>query len=155
MFELLAIYLSKGHSYVGRHGLGSLENEIVPVDSVQCIAGRGLVGDRFFDHKPDFKGQITFFEEEVYQAMLERFNDCSAPRSAVRRNIITKGVDLNSLIGKTFEVQGISFSGSEECRPCYWMDEAIGVGAFEWLKGRGGLRARILDDGTLRKTSVA
>ena len=41
------------------------------------------------------------------------------------------------------------FEGSEECRPCYWMDEAMGEGAEVFLKGRGGLRCRILDDGEL------
>jgi len=68
-----------------------------------------------------------------------------------RRNAITTGVDLNVLIGEEFQIQGIHFRGTEECRPCYWMDEAFAPGAFNFLKGRGGLRAEILSDGILRR----
>ena len=70
-----------------------------------------------------------------------------------RRNVITRGVDLNELIGQQFEVQGVRFLGMEECRPCYWMDGAFAPGAQEFLKGHGGLRARILRDGSLRSTA--
>jgi hypothetical protein len=52
-------------------------------------------------------------------------------------------------------VQGVRFFGSAECRPCYWMNQAIGPGAEEFLRGQGGLRARILTDGILRSTAFA
>ena len=55
-----------------------------------------------------------------------------------------------SLVGCEFTIQGATFLGSEECRPCYWMDAAFGPGAEAFLKGRGGLRARIVSDGVLR-----
>jgi MOSC domain-containing protein YiiM len=61
---------------------------------------------------------------------------------------------LGSLIGNPFQVQEALFEGVEECRPCYWMDQAFGPGAEAFLKGRGGLRARIVGDGVLR-TSAA
>ncbi|MEM6886190.1 MAG: molybdenum cofactor biosysynthesis protein, partial [Verrucomicrobiota bacterium] len=67
-----------------------------------------------------------------------------------RRNVVISGVDLNSLIGKEFELQGVHFEGSCECSPCFWMDEAIAPGAEEFLKGQGGLRARVLTDGILK-----
>ena len=76
----------------------------------------------------------------------------SSPALA-RRNVITRGVDLNELIGQQFEVQGVRFYGTEESRPCDWMNRAIAPGAKEFLKGRGGLRARILTDGTLHSTA--
>jgi len=60
-----------------------------------------------------------------------------------------EGVDLNELIGKRFSIGGIEFTGSCEAAPCFWMDEACAEGTHEFLKGRGGLRARILDDGEL------
>ena len=69
-----------------------------------------------------------------------------------RRNVFTRGVDLDSLIGVEFEVQGVRFVGTEECRPCYWMNQAFGDDRVEaWLDGRGGLRARILTDGILER----
>jgi MOSC domain-containing protein YiiM len=64
--------------------------------------------------------------------------------------VITRGVDLNELIDKNFEIQGVRFYGTQESAACYWMDRAFATGAKEFLKGRGGLRAKILSDGGLR-----
>ena len=71
-----------------------------------------------------------------------------------RRNIVMRNADLNELIDQDFEVQGVRFHGMQECRPCYWMNGAIAPGAEEFLKGRGGLRAKILCDGTLHSTDT-
>ncbi len=145
------IYISTGHSYVGRHGLGSVPHLITEPDEVECVAGRGLRGDRFFDHKENYKGQVTLFSMEVFTALCASLNLPHAKPAALRRNLLVGGMDLNELIGREFELQGVRLEGTEECRPCYWMDEALGPGAFEWLKGRGGLRCRILPDGWLRR----
>ena len=67
----------------------------------------------------------------------------------LRRNVLIGGVDLATLIGRTFTLGGVSFAGTGEARPCHWMNHAVAPGAEEWLKGRGGLRARILTDGEL------
>jgi len=67
-----------------------------------------------------------------------------------RRNVITSGVDLTAWFDAEFELQGVRFRGRGECQPCYWMDQAFGPGAEQALHGRGGLRAAILTDGTLR-----
>ena len=148
------IYISPGHNFLGHHEKPPGENPAVEVGEVECIAGKGLVGDRFFDHKPDFKGQMTLFSWEVYQKACEEFGISDLPPSVFRRNIIVEGVDLNALIGEEFELQGVTLMGSEEAAPCYWMNRAFAEGAHEWLKGRGGLRVRILSDGLLRRESV-
>lgn len=145
------IFISPGHSYIGRHGLGSVVQPIPEVDAVECVTGRGLRGDRFFDHKENYKGQVTLFSAEVFAGLCAAFNVPHTPLSAVRRNVIVSGGDLNALVGRQFELQGVQLEGTEECKPCYWMDEAVAPGAFEWLKGRGGLRCRILSDGWLRR----
>jgi MOSC domain-containing protein YiiM len=115
------------------------------------MAGHGLVGDRYFDYKPDYKGQVTFFEWENLVSMWEALRVPPAERdpSATRRNVIVEGMDLNALIGQEFCLQGIRFLGTEECKPCNWMNGAIHPGARAWMEGRGGLRARILSDGVL------
>ncbi|MDD4919037.1 MAG: molybdenum cofactor biosysynthesis protein [candidate division Zixibacteria bacterium] len=150
MFRVEHLYLSPGHNYFGHHGGPAGEHPLVEVDALECIAGRGLRGDRFFDYKPDYKGQITFFSAEVYDELCAHLGLADASPAATRRNVITRGVDLNTLIGKPFEVQGVRFEGMAECSPCYWMDQAFAPGANDFLKGRGGLRARILTDGRLR-----
>lgn len=151
MISIEHLYISPGHNFFGHHGKPASEHEIIAVDSIQCVAGKGIQGDRFFDHKPDYKGQITFFSMEVFEALCAELGVSGVPPSAVRRNVFTRGIDLNEWIDTEFTIQGIRFSGSEECRPCYWMDQAIGPGAEAYLRGRGGLRARILSDGVLRR----
>jgi MOSC domain-containing protein YiiM len=123
---------------------------MIEVPAIECATGRGIRGDRYFDFKNDYKGQITFFSEEVFDELRSalQIQDCSP--ALVRRNVITSGINLNELIRQDFEIQGVRFHGMEECRPCYWMNRAIAPGAEEFLKGRGGLRAKILSDGELR-----
>lgn len=123
---------------------------MVKVAEIECVAGRGLRGDRFFDFKENYQGQITFFAWETYEALCSELGLRKKSASAFRRNVLTAGVDLNELIGREFRIQGVRFRGAEECRPCYWMDQAFAPGAFDLLKGRGGLRAVILSDGILR-----
>ena len=127
---------------------------MIEVPMIECTAGRGIRGDRYLDFKNNYKGQITFFSLEVFNELCHALQiwDCSL--SFVRRNVITRNVNLNELIGQEFEIQGVRFHGIEECRPCYWMDRAIAPGAHEFLKGRGGLRAKILTDGKLRSIAA-
>lgn len=148
--ELLHLYISPGHNFVGHHGGPPGTHPAIEVPEVQCVAGRGLVGDRYFDHQFDYKGQITFFADEVYRALCEQFQAHDKPPSVLRRNVITRGLDLNALVGQEFELQGVRFLGVEVCKPCYWMDHAFCPGAEAALQGRGGLRARILTSGVLR-----
>ncbi len=122
---------------------------MVEVEKAVCVAGRGIEGDRFFDYKQNYKGQVTFFSSEVYRDLCEKLGVHNVPPFAFRRNVITRDVDLNALIGESFEVQGVRFEGVEECRPCAWMNQAFHDGAEAALRGRGGLRARILTNGTL------
>ena len=149
------LFLSPGHNYFGHHGGPAGVHPIVEVDAVECLAGRGIAGDRFFDYRPDYKGQITFFAMETFENLCAAFGIDGLAPSAVRRNVLTRDVDLGALIGREFELQGVQFVGTEECRPCYWMDQAIAPGAEAWLRGRGGLRARIARSGVLRASALA
>lgn len=145
------LFISPGHNYFGRHGKPAGDNEIIEVDTIECVAGRGIRGDRFFDWKPDYKGQITFFSRENLLRLWDELAISHAGRnpSVTRRNVIVGGLELDALIGAEFEIQGVRFLGTEECRPCYWMNSAIHPAAEEWMQGRGGLRAKILSDGWL------
>ncbi|TVP58348.1 MAG: molybdenum cofactor biosysynthesis protein [Gemmatimonadales bacterium] len=185
MITIEHLFVSPGHNFFGHFGKPPGENPTIEVPQVECVAGRGIRGDRFFDHKEDYKGQITFFAMEIYEELLRTLDvgaggvgreelgsvDPKSPESRTleaespgprpaepelpgpgvfRRNVLTRGVDLNTLIGKEFEIQGVRFEGAAECSPCFWMDRAFAPGAEDALEGRGGLRARILTDGVLR-----
>ena len=144
------LYISPGHNFFGRQGQPAGEHPLVGCVEIHCVAGRGIVSDRFFDFKHDYKGQITFFAAEVFEDLCRQLGVRGQTPGVTRRNVITAGGDLNSLVGVTFETQGVRFLGTAECSPCHWMDEAIAPGAERFLLGRGGLRAKILTDGILR-----
>lgn len=152
--EVCHLFISPGHNFVGHHGREPDTHPMLETLEIECLAGRGIRGDRYFDFKNDYKGQVTFFSLEVFDELCSALQMHDRSPSLARRNVITRDVDLNELISAEFEVQGVRFRGTEECRPCYWMDRAFVPGAQELLKGRGGLRARILTNGRLRSTSV-
>jgi MOSC domain-containing protein YiiM len=150
MIQVVHIYLSPGHNFFGHHGQPAGEHPLIEVTEVECVAGRGLRGDRFFDFRDHYKGQITFFAQEVFDEVCRQLGVTGRSPGVTRRNVVTAGADLNAVIGNVFEIQGVAFEGVCECSPCYWMNDAIGPGAEAALRGRGGLRARILTNGWLR-----
>lgn len=145
------LYISPAHNYFGRYGQTAGTAPIDEVAAVECVAGYGLKGDRFYGYRPDYKGQVTIFSAEIFDEIRKQFGVPQLAPSAFRRNVISEGVDLNQLIGQTFALQGVTLRGMEECRPCHWMNQAVAPGAEDWLKGRGGLRCRVLSSGTLRR----
>jgi len=149
--ELVHLFISSGHDFYGRHGKERKHHQIEDQQSLELVAGRGVLGDRFFDYKKDYKGQITFFDFATYQAVAEKFQLRDLHPSAFRRNVVIKGVSLLELIGQRFQIGESEFMGTEEAKPCYWMDDACSPGTEEFLRGQGGLRCRILRGGTLEK----
>jgi len=150
--RLLEIHISPGHDYWGRKGEGRMQHGITRLDEVECVAGKGLRGDRYFAYRPDFKGQVTFFDAVVADEVRTHFKLPKLPASVFRRNLIVRGADLSKWLGKRFTFQGVVFEGAQECKPCEWMSRVVAPGCEEFLKPkfRGGLRARILTDGILR-----
>lgn len=144
------MFISPGHNYFGHHGRAPDDYPLEEVTEIECVAGHGVRGDRFYDYRDNYNGQITFFSQDVFDALSAAFPHVQKGPSVFRRNVIVSGVNLNTLIGEEFELQGISFRGTAHCRPCYWLDHAFAPGAEAWLKGNGGLRAQILTSGTLR-----
>lgn len=120
------------------------------VNTINCVAGRGIEGDRFFDFKEDYKGQITFFAWEDFEAIKAAFDLPTLSAGAFRRNVLVCGQNLAELESRRFVMQGVEFEGTGEAKPCYWMNQAVAPGAEEWLRGRGGMRARIIRGGMLR-----
>ena len=151
MITLHHLYLSPGHNYYGHHGKPAGEHPIIETETLGLVAGKGIVDDRFFDYKPDYKGQITFFDYELHQAVKAEFNLPDLAPSAYRRNTLVSGTNILDLIGKEFSIGELRFIGHSECTPCYWMDQACAPGTEDFLKGRGGLRAKIIQGGTLTR----
>ena len=143
------IFISPGHNYFGHHGRAPDDFPLVEVEQVECVAGHGIRGDRFYDYRDEYKGQITFFSLEVFDRLAAHFALTNKSAGALRRNVIVSGVELNDLIGEEFSIQGVRLRGTAHCKPCYWLDQAFAPGAEVALSGNGGLRAKILTDGCL------
>jgi MOSC domain-containing protein YiiM len=143
------IFISAGHNYFGHHGRPPDDYPLVEVPRIECVAGHGIRGDRFYDYKDDYKGQITFFSWEIFKKLTRHFGLTSKSAGVLRRNVIVSGVDLNELIGEQFAIQGVRLRGTAHCKPCYWLDQAFAPGAEDFLAGNGGLRAVILSGGAI------
>jgi len=133
---------------------------MVSVEQAKAAAGRGLEGDRYFlkrgtfTDNPNTTGrQVTLVELEAIQA-LERDYGVKIEPAAARRNIVTRGVPLNHLVGREFRVGEVRLRGVRLDEPCNHMaslvDEANKDKIRLGLMHRGGLRADILNDGTIR-----
>lgn len=149
------IYISSGHNYFGKPKDGPGLNPTTDVEEVEVRTGRGLVGDRYYGVPAHYEAQVTFFAAEVFDALLAEFGRDDLAPVLTRRNIVTRGANLNQLIGQEFTLDAgngpVNFLGTKPCSPCAWMDTMLGQGAHAFLRGRGGLRARILSNGTLRR----
>ncbi len=126
------------------------------VDQAVAVAGVGLEGDRYaarmgsFSAKPKPGRQLTLIEAEAIEALERELGMVLAP-GETRRNLITRGVALNHLVGREFTVGGVRLLGHELCEPC--ADLARMTGKPQILPGlvhRGGLRAEILEGGLIR-----
>jgi MOSC domain-containing protein YiiM len=128
---------------------------LTPVDEVNAVAGRGLEGDRYFNrtgtyskkHEPS--REATFIEAEALEALGRDYRlELSGVES--RRNITTRGVALNHLVGRTFRVGEAVFRGLRLCEPCGHLEQLTGRPVRPGLVHRGGLRTQILGTGRVR-----
>jgi MOSC domain-containing protein YiiM len=147
--QIRQLFISEGHNYFGHHGRAPDDHPLVVVSQIECVAGHGIRGDRFYDYRDNYKGQITFFSFEVFERLAQHFGLTEKSAGALRRNVIVSGVELNDLIGEEFSIQGVRLRGTAHCKPCYWLDQAIAPGAEKFLEGNGGLRTQILSDGVI------
>jgi MOSC domain-containing protein YiiM len=144
------IFVSPGHNFFDRRQPPAGTHATRDLAVATCRAGWGLAGDRFYGYRPGYKGQVTFFAWETFFAAREKFAVRALMPDSFRRNVVVEGVELNALIGRRFVLGGVEFEGTGEARPCHWMNEVVAPGAEHWLRGQGGLRAKILTDGELR-----
>jgi len=125
------------------------------VGSAHAIPGRGLEGDRYFraagtySDRPGAWRELTLIEIEAIEAMA-RDNEVRIEPGAARRNVVTRGVALNHLVGREFRVGDVRLRGIRLCEPCAHLEGLTRKGVLGGLVHRGGLRAQILTDGAIR-----
>ena len=125
-------------------------------EALKVEAGRGIVGDRRYRRDTPPAEQITLIESEQVAAFNREFG-LAVDAGTLRRNVITEGVDLNALEGRTFRVGDILMRGVELCEPCSVVGHLLAgpdlspTRVVRGLTGRGGLRAEVLGSGVLRE----
>jgi MOSC domain-containing protein YiiM len=125
------------------------------VTEIEAVAGKGLRGDRYFSQhgtysgKHDLSRQVTLIEMEALEALARDYRISLLPIES-RRNIATRGVALNHLVGKRFRVGEALLLGMELCEPCGYLEQKSGKPVRLGLIHRGGLRAQILESGRIR-----
>ena len=131
-------------------------SEMKSQTEVRAVPGKGLEGDRYFSgigtfspkiRKPDF--EVTLIEQERIEAFAR---ESGLPFTAMRarRNLVTEGVDLNDLAGKTFYVGPVRIQGIRLCEPCDYLAKISFPETLKGLVNKGGLRAQILSEGIIR-----
>jgi len=128
------------------------------VNEARAIPGRGLEGDRYFDGKGTFSKakpdrELTLIEAEAIEAMKSEL-DVDYALSDSRRNVVTRGVPLNHLVGKEFWIGDVKARGLRLCEPCSHLQKLSHQKVLPGLVHRGGLRAQILSEGTIRVGAV-
>jgi len=123
--------------------------KINEVNKIKVLSGKGIVGDRNFLENNDLRKQLTLIESENIDYYNRKYNT-NFSYVDFRRNIVTKNIKLNDLVGKTFSIGKIIVQGNDLCRPCNELQEKLGINNYikEFLR-RGGLRCEILSSGTI------
>ena len=131
-------------------GISANNNQTISeVNSIKVLANQGIVGDRHFNEFNDPYNQITLIESENIDYYNIKYGQ-NIPYKDFRRNIITKGIKLNDLVGKRFKIGKVELEGIDLCRPCKHLSEILDQDNIikEFLR-RGGLRCQILTSSTI------
>ncbi len=129
------------------------------LEHVEAVAGKGLAGDRYFHQAGTYSGrpgsgrQLTLIEAEAIEA-IARESGIDIPPAASRRNLTTRGVPLNHLVGRRFRVGDVVLEGTRLSEPCAHLEGLTKPGVLKALVHRGGLRADIVVGGVIRLGDV-
>jgi hypothetical protein len=149
--EVVELLVSASHRLAGRPADGPSKGpDDERVAQVEVRRGLGLVGDRYFGRPAHRDASVTVMSAEN----LPRHIDPAVGLLHTRRNILLRGVDVDSCVGSTIVLDGVggrplAFAVNRPARPCAWMDVTVGPGAQRALRGKGGVRCTPLTDGVL------
>jgi MOSC domain-containing protein YiiM len=120
---------------------------VAVVDAVEAIAGRGVSGDHYAH---DGERQITLIQAEHLAAVAAFVGRPSLDAALLRRNLVVAGLNLLALKGRRFRVGAATLEATGPCEPCSRMEEALGRGGYNAMRGHGGITARIVAGGPIR-----
>ena len=116
-------------------------------DQVEALAGQGLEGDRFKARNSD--REVTLIQQEHIRAVASMLHRDEISPADLRRNIVVEGINLLALKGKRFGVGAVLLEYTGLAHPCSKMEEKLGPGGYNAMRGHGGITARIIGCGTI------
>ena len=119
------------------------------VMQVEAITGYGLAGDHYAS-RTNGKRQVTLIQAEHLEAVAKILGKSEVRASDVRRNLVVSGINLLALRNRQFRIGSVLLEGSGPCEPCSRMEEVLGAGGYNAMRGHGGITARILESGVLK-----
>jgi MOSC domain-containing protein YiiM len=122
---------------------------VTALEQVEAIAGYGLAGDHYAS-KSNGKRQITLIQAEHLEAVAKILGKSEVRANGVRRNLLVSGINLYALRDRKFRIGSVLLEGSGPCDPCSRMEEVLGTGGYNAMRGHGGITARILEGGVLK-----
>jgi MOSC domain-containing protein YiiM len=153
--EILHLLISPAHAYFGRARDGAADVVTTDADRAEVVAGKGIIGDRFFGKAAHMDAAVTLFAVESLEAIAADLGEEPFDPLLTRRNVVLRGAQLTPLIGHDFSIESagsrVEFHGGRHAHPCVWMDRVLAPGAHKAMRGRGGLRCRPLGSGTLHR----
>ncbi|MDG2526721.1 MOSC domain-containing protein [Stenotrophomonas sp. HITSZ_GD] len=118
------------------------------VEEIEAFAGGGLAGDRY--QGGSGKRGVTLIQAEHLPAIAALSGHAVVAPATLRRNLVVSGIPLVALKGRRFRIGDVELEGTAPCDPCSRMEDALGPGGYNAMRGHGGLCARILRGGTVR-----
>ena len=120
---------------------------MIELNSVEAIAGRGLVGDRY--SSKNGRRQVTLIQGEHLMAIASLLGKDHVAPALLRRNLVVTGINLIALKDKQFRVGGALLEYTGLCHPCSAMETTFGVGGYNAVRGHGGITAKIVGSGAI------
>jgi MOSC domain-containing protein YiiM len=121
---------------------------LIPVESMIVGAGKGIIGDRYKTSTNGLR-QVTLIQAEDLDAIASYMKRESIDPGLLRRNIVVRCINLLAMKDKRFRIGSALFEYTGECHPCSRMEENLGVGGYNAVRGHGGITARVLDSGKI------
>jgi MOSC domain-containing protein YiiM len=119
------------------------------VDAVEARVGAGLVGDRFAGGVGS-KRQVTLIQYEHLEVIARLLGQAQIDPKLLRRNLVVSGINLLALNGARFRVGDALLEGTGGCHPCSRMEEALGAGGYNAMRGHGGITASVIEAGSIK-----
>jgi MOSC domain-containing protein YiiM len=153
--EVLHLLVSPDHAYFGRARDGAADVPSTDADRVEVVAGKGIVGDRFFGKAAHMDAAVTLMSIEALEEIAAELGVPPFDPLLPRRNVVLRGAQLSPLQGVEFTLESrgalVRLWGGRPANPCAWMDRVLAPGAHAAMRGRGGLRCRPLSDGFVHR----